>query len=288
MESSMKPLTSDIGLYFKSFKLFLERSTEHQCMEKFIDENLPDVVTSIGKKGVSCLNVLGVGSGSGKVDMKILGKIQSKHPGLPIHNEVVEPNPHQITKYKDLVKEKTQGLNISFTWNQMRSEEYEKQNKERKESRKFDFIHMIQMLYFVQSVPDTIKYFHSLLETNGKLLIIQAASDNGMHPLWKKVGSRFPTKSGFLGVLKVLDEMRVKYQLYEVSSDMDITECFIEGNDNGERLLDFLTDVADFRKTAPSDLKAEVLHNIRHPPCSREENGKILFNNNLHFIVVDN
>ncbi|XP_038645868.1 histamine N-methyltransferase-like [Scyliorhinus canicula] len=288
MESSMKPLSSDFGLYLKSFKLFLERSTEYQCMEKFIDENLPEVVTSIGKKGASCLNVLGVGSGSGEVDMKILSKIQSKHPGLPIHNEVVEPNPHQITKYKDLVKEITQGLNISFTWNQMRSEEYEKQNKERKECRKFDFIHMIQMLYFVQSVPDTIKYFHSLLETNGKLLIIQVAGDSGLHSLWNKVGSRFPTNSGFLGDQKVLDEMRVKYQKYELPSDMDITECFIEGNENGERLLNFLTDVADFRKTAPPDLKAEVLHNLRHPPCSREENGKILFNNNMHFIVVDN
>ncbi|XP_038645863.1 histamine N-methyltransferase-like [Scyliorhinus canicula] len=288
MESSMKPLSSDFGLYFKSFNLFIERSTEHQCMEKFINENLPDVVTSIGKKGVSSLNVLGVGSGSGEIDFEILGKIQTKHPGLPIHNEVVEPNPNQITKYKDLAKEKSQGLNISFSWNQMRSEEYEKQNKERKESRKFDFIHMIQMLYFVESVPDTIKYFHSLLETNGKLLIIQAASDGGWHSLWKKAGSYFPTKSGFLGVQKVLDEMRVKYQIYELPSDMDITECFIEGNENGERLLDFLTDVADFRKTAPSDLKAEVLRYLRHLPCSREENGKILFNNNLHFIVVDN
>ncbi|XP_038645864.1 histamine N-methyltransferase-like isoform X1 [Scyliorhinus canicula] len=287
MESSMKPLTSDIGLYFKSFKLFLERSTEHQCMEKFIDENLPDVVTSIGKKGAPCLNVLGVGSGSGEVDIKILGIIQSKHPGLPIHNEVVEPNLHQITKYKDLVAEKSQGLNISFTWNQMRSEEYEKQNKERKESRKFDFIHMIQMLYYVESVPDTIKYFHSLLETNGKLLIIQSSDDGGWQALWEKAGSRFPTKIDFPGVRKVLDEMRVKYQKYELPSDMDITECFIEGNENGERLLDFLTEVADFMKTAPPDLKAEMLRYLRHPECSREENGKIMFNNDLHFIMVD-
>ncbi|XP_038645867.1 histamine N-methyltransferase-like isoform X4 [Scyliorhinus canicula] len=251
MESSMKPLTSDIGLYFKSFKLFLERSTEHQCMEKFIDENLPDVVTSIGKKGAPCLNVLGVGSGS------------------------------------DLVAEKSQGLNISFTWNQMRSEEYEKQNKERKESRKFDFIHMIQMLYYVESVPDTIKYFHSLLETNGKLLIIQSSDDGGWQALWEKAGSRFPTKIDFPGVRKVLDEMRVKYQKYELPSDMDITECFIEGNENGERLLDFLTEVADFMKTAPPDLKAEMLRYLRHPECSREENGKIMFNNDLHFIMVD-
>ncbi|XP_072328157.1 histamine N-methyltransferase-like isoform X3 [Scyliorhinus torazame] len=172
MEAPVNLLFSDFGLYLKTLEVFLEHSTEHQCTKKFIDENLPDFVASIGEKGAFCLNVLGVGSGSGEMDFEILSKIQSQHPGLPIHNEVVELLPQQISKYKDLVKEKGQGLNISFTWNQLSSEEYVKQNKERKESKKFDFIHMIQMLYYVESIHDTIKYFHSLLETNGKMLII--------------------------------------------------------------------------------------------------------------------
>ncbi|XP_072435807.1 histamine N-methyltransferase isoform X2 [Chiloscyllium punctatum] len=295
---------------------------------------------SIGKKGGSSLNVLGVGSGSGKIDLEILGKIQSKHPGFFIHNEVVEPNPQHISKYKALVKEWNSGPNISFTWNQMTSGEYEMQNKKRNESKKFDFIHMIEMLYYVESLHDTIKYFHSLLETNGKLLIVQTAVnlfwkssiltlmksswpskkknmffwgfflpgltttfmsgvealgkwsrknlyDGGYHSLWRKAGSRFLSSCLFLDVHKVLDEIRMKYHIYELSSIFDITECFIEGNENGELLLDFLTHIVDFRKTAPADLKAEVLQCLRQPQCSREENGKILFNNNLHFIVID-
>ncbi|XP_043550006.1 histamine N-methyltransferase-like isoform X2 [Chiloscyllium plagiosum] len=242
---------------------------------------------SIGKKGGSSLNVLGVGSGSGKIDLEILGKIQSKHPGFFIHNEVVEPNPQHISKYKALVKEWNSGPNISFTWNQMTSGEYEKQNKKRNESKKFDFIHMIEMLYYVESLHDTIKYFHSLLETNGKLLIVQTADDGGYHSLWRKAGSRFLSSCLFLDVHKVLDEMRMKYHIYELSSIFDITECFIEGNENGELLLDFLTHIVDFRKSAPAGLKAEVLQCLRQPQCSREENGKILFNNNLYFIVID-
>uniref|UniRef100_UPI00398F63D3 histamine N-methyltransferase-like n=1 Tax=Pristiophorus japonicus TaxID=55135 RepID=UPI00398F63D3 len=141
MESSMKSLSSDFNNYVKTFNLFLDRSTEHMCMQKFIDEKLPDIVASIGKEGSSSLNVLGVGSGSGKIDFEILGKIKSKHPGLSIRNEVVEPNPEQLSSYK----EKSQGLNISFTWNQMSSEEFEKKTKESDEIKKFDFIHMIQM-----------------------------------------------------------------------------------------------------------------------------------------------
>ncbi|XP_067844260.1 histamine N-methyltransferase-like [Heptranchias perlo] len=102
MESLMRPLSSDYSYYLKTFKLFLERSTEHQCLQNVIDENLPDTVTSIGKKEGSSLSVLRVGSGSGKIDFEILGKIQSKHPALSIHNEVVEPNPEQIPSYQDI------------------------------------------------------------------------------------------------------------------------------------------------------------------------------------------
>uniref|UniRef100_UPI00398E9334 histamine N-methyltransferase-like n=1 Tax=Pristiophorus japonicus TaxID=55135 RepID=UPI00398E9334 len=287
MESSMKSLSSDFSYYLKTFNLFLDRSTEHMCMQKFIDEKLPDVVASIGKEGSSSLNVLGVGSGSGKIDFEILGKIKSKHPGLSIRNEVVEPNPEQLSTYKALVKEKSQGLNISFTWNHMSSEEYEKKAKESHEIKQFDFIHMIQMLYYVESVHDSIKYFHSLLETNGKLLIIIVSDDGGWHSLWETFRSCFPGSCLFLDVHKMLDDMRMKYKIYELSSDLDITECFIEGNENGELLLDFLTESLHFRKTAPTDLKAEVLQYLRQPQCSREENGKIIFNNNLQVIVVD-
>ncbi|XP_078408606.1 histamine N-methyltransferase [Cetorhinus maximus] len=287
MESSMKSFTLGFVHHLKAFKVFLECSTEYMCMEKFIDENLPNIIVSIGKKGGSSLNVLGVGSGSGKIDFEILNKIQSKCPGLSIHNEVVEPNPEQISSYKELVKEKGPGLNISFTWNQMRSEEYEKQNKERNENKKFDFIHMIQMLYFVESIHDTIKYFHSLLETNGKFLIITVSDNSGWHPLWKRFGFHFPSNSLFLDVCKTLDEMGMKCQIHELPSDINITECFIEGNEIGELLLDFLTGTVHFRETAPADLKTEVLQYLRQPQCSREENGKIFFNNNLHAIVID-
>lgn len=169
----------------------------------------------------------------------------------------------------------------------MSSEEYERQNKQKNESKKFDFIHMVEVLYYVENVRDTITYFHSCLQTNGKLLIIQTADDSGFHSLWKKYGSWFLNSCLFLDVHKILDEMRIKYRLYELSSDLDITECFIEGNENGERLLDFLTHVVDFRKTAPADLKEEVLHYLRQPQCSKEENGKVLFNNNLYFMVID-
>lgn len=84
-----------------------------------------------------------------------------------------------------------------------------------------------------------------------------------------------------------LDSKGVSYQSYELPSQMDITECFTEGDEKGELLLDFLTEVLDFCKTAPPELKAGVMQLLRHPDCSVETNGKIIFNNNLEVIVMD-
>lgn len=84
-----------------------------------------------------------------------------------------------------------------------------------------------------------------------------------------------------------LDSKGVRYQSYELPSQMDITECFTEGDEKGELLLDFLTEVLDFSKTAPPELKAGVIELLRHPDCSVESDGKVIFNNNLEVIVLD-
>lgn len=84
-----------------------------------------------------------------------------------------------------------------------------------------------------------------------------------------------------------LDSEGVSYQSYNLPSQLDITECFTEGDEKGELLLDFLTEVLDFSKTAPPELRAGVMKTLRQPGCSVESNGRVIFNNNLEVIVLD-
>lgn len=88
-------------------------------------------------------------------------------------------------------------------------------------------------------------------------------------------------------IKRFLDSKGVRYQSYELPSQMDITECFTEGDENGELLLDFLTEVLDFSNTASPELKSGVMELLRHPECSVEFSGKVMFNNNLEVIVLD-
>lgn len=84
-----------------------------------------------------------------------------------------------------------------------------------------------------------------------------------------------------------LDTEGIPYQNYELLSQMDITECFTERDQVGELLLDFLTEVIEFSKNAPEELKKGVLDLLRHPDCSKEVDGRIIFNNNLGVLVVE-
>ncbi|KAM9305792.1 histamine N-methyltransferase [Gastrophryne carolinensis] len=292
MESGMRSLLSDNSRYVESFRLFLQNSTEHQCMQHFIDTHLPEILASIGH-GKAVINVLGVGSGSGEIDLQMLSKIHSQYPGVSISNNIIEPSPEQIVSYKERVY-KTPGLDhISFHWNKKTSTEFELQVKEEKQDTKYDYIHMIQMLYYVKDVPATLKFFKSLLAADGKLLIILVSGKSGWSTLWKKYGSRLPLNDMCLyvtagDVADLLKSMGAKYQCYELQSDMDITECFVEGNHNGELLLDFLTETCDFKKHAAPELRDEIIQELRSSGCSSIRDEKIIFNNNLSVIVVEN
>ncbi|KAG8534724.1 hypothetical protein GDO81_018726 [Engystomops pustulosus] len=45
MEPAMRSLMSDNSRYVESFRLFLKNSTEHQCMQQYIESRLPDAVS---------------------------------------------------------------------------------------------------------------------------------------------------------------------------------------------------------------------------------------------------
>lgn len=261
-------------------------------MQEFMDKKLPGIIARIGETKAE-IKILSVGGGAGEIDLQILSKVQAQYPGICINNEVVEPNAEQIVKYKELVAKTSNMENIKFAWHKETSSEYQKRIvEEAEEPPKWDFIHMIQMLYYVKDIPATLKFFHGLLAANAKILIILVSGTSGWEKLWKKYGSRLP-RDGLCqyvtssDLAQILDDLGIKYECYDLLSTMDITDCFIDGNENGDLLWDFLTETCNFSKTAPQGLKEEIMKDLQEPEFSVKKEGKVLFNNNLSFIVVE-
>ncbi|XP_077392192.1 histamine N-methyltransferase isoform X2 [Festucalex cinctus] len=291
MASQLRSLVYDDNRYQKAFHLFLERSSEHQCMRDFIHKILPDILAGIGN-GKPHLNVIGVGSGDGHIDLEMFSELRLKHPGVMVDYEVVEPSSQQLHSYKVLASQKSDLDYITFKWNKMTASEFEEQWKLKEMTKKADFIHMIQVLYYVKDVEATISFFRSLLDKNGKLLIILVSGESGWEKLWRTFAGQICAYeisqcTTTADVKSILDSGGVPYKSYVLPSQMDITECFTEGDENGELLLDFLTEVDRFSQTASPQLKADILKLLRDPTCSLEADGKVVFNNNLEVIVVD-
>lgn len=122
--------------------------------------------------------------------------------------------------------------------------------------------------------------------------MVYFSENGGWETLWRKYSSSFPlqdfcTYISSADIKRILDSAGLKYQVHELPSHLDITSCFIEGNEDGELLLDFLTECCEFSKTAPPELKRQVMEELRKPGCSEKRDSKVLFNNNLSAIVIE-
>ncbi|XP_068187841.1 histamine N-methyltransferase-like isoform X2 [Antennarius striatus] len=287
MESPLTTLITDSDMYLKCFHHYLKHSTYQQTMQELINNLLLDIMTRI-VNGKSHLNVIGVGSG--ELDLQMFSALHHKYPEMTVDNEVIEPNLQQLHGYRDLVSQ-TPGLDyIRFNWNKLTAEEFEEQWKEKKRTEKADLIHMFQMLYYVKDLGATVSFFQSLLNKNGQLLITLHSGNSVVVKLRN-------TYSNHLGTTEVnrstddikhfLDSKGLSYRSYEVPHKVDITKCFIEGDEEGEMMIDFLTQVLDFSKTASPELKAGVKEFLCCPEFSVESKGKILMNANYELIVLE-
>ncbi|KAK7901398.1 hypothetical protein WMY93_018167 [Mugilogobius chulae] len=281
MASTYNPMLQNDDRYQTVLKTFWKISTQRQFQKEFIRSTLPDILASIGN-GKSQMNIIGVGSGEGKlpksckVDVEMLSQLRLKHPGLLLENEVVEPSAQRIHKFR-----------VKFIWNQMTDSEFEEQWRQREIKKKADFIHLLHVLYFVEDAGAAISFFQSLLERT-------ANCESGWIHLWGMFHRELRPQKTHVDVpfmnmgyiKKLLDKRGVPYQSYKLQCVLDITTIFTEGDETGEMLLDFLTQTMFFNKTASPDLKQRILRQLRDPQCIVEKDGRVLFNSNQALTIL--
>ncbi|XP_054643510.1 histamine N-methyltransferase-like isoform X2 [Dunckerocampus dactyliophorus] len=249
------------GNKVESFQLYLQHSGEHEYVLQFLMKYLPAEFKRIGADK-SGLAVLGVGSGGGEVDVQMLSLMRSTFSTLPISADIVEGSTELVAKFKGLVTKTDNLRKIPFTWDMMPSEEYMQKTKGRGDVKTFDFIHMIQMLYYVDDLTKTIKFYHSLLKNNGMLMII-IESD----------------------VLASLKSLGLKYEERFIPYSYDVTECFDPNSKTGQHLISFMTGRENFYQSFTPQVRADIL-NLLRSKCSTEKEGKVFFNSEMSCVFV--
>lgn len=287
--TSGAPQTCYEGECVENFQFYLQHSGEHQAVIDSLQNFLPQEFQRIAKEKEK-LDILGVGSGGGQLDVHMLTLLQAAAPATPLAVDIVDGSSELTDNFKDLVAKSPHLKDIPFAWHITPSEEYMKQETPKTGRKKFDFIHMIQMIYYVDNLDETIKFYHSLLKDNGMLMIIVDMDNGGWDILWKTHSEELcddlikeARSSG--KVMASLEGLGLKYEEHLIPNRFDITPCFDPTNVNGQDLLNCLTEKDDFNQSFSPEIRAGILDVLRNK-SSTVEDGKVTFNSNLSCIVV--
>ncbi|XP_075960212.1 histamine N-methyltransferase A-like [Anarhichas minor] len=273
----------------QSFEFYLQQSGEHAAILQSLHNILPGEFKRIGVDK-SSLDVLGVGSGGGEVDAQILTLLQSTFPDVPITIDIVEGSTQLTDNFKALVAKTPNLQKIPFAWHLMSSENYEKQVKAKGDMKKFDFIEMVQMIYYVDNLADTITFYQSLLKNNGRLMIIVEAANSGWDILWKTYKKELAVDAitdyrSSAEVIACLKSLGLKYEEHATPNTFDITECFNPSSQTGKSLLNFMTAKNNFYESLTPEIRAGILDLLRNK-CSTTKDGRVIFNSNMTCILV--
>ncbi|XP_066280276.1 histamine N-methyltransferase-like [Branchiostoma lanceolatum] len=211
--------------YLAAFTVFvaaLETSQEHYRLSygsKVPDSTLCEAGTDV--------RVLGIGSGSGGIDIVILKKLLQRHNSM--YNRVVEPSGEMIERYKTLVRGDTSLGAVKFDWRQLTAEEYFKT----KEDTKFHLIHAVHVLYHVDDPYATLRDMWEQLADGGCMLVAMESDKSDWGNLGHKLKDTFGQgdhdhlKRSFRmsgDVKQWLDTAGISYVTAEDENNINVTE----------------------------------------------------------------
>nr|XP_006818016.1 PREDICTED: histamine N-methyltransferase-like [Saccoglossus kowalevskii] len=243
-----------------------------------VDQRKNDVMTIVKKlklDGTKALHVLTVGCGNGQNEAPFIDNLLTNYPNITY--TAVEPVADELTKFKQLVKNKgDQWHNVTFDFRAITIEEYMEMN-ERKE---FGMIIAAHSAYHFKDVECTILDLYNCLIKGG--ILFTRMDDGGWEKLSVKVGTYYTDPChNFIGTHAIEDIINhripnVRYGSIRRELWLDVTECLDEESQVGSYIIDFLTQIHNFRGIAKPEIKKQILDYMRDECCKKEEN-KILF-----------
>ena len=285
--------------YLTSWNLYLKKSEYTKTMTDFVEEVASHVMTKITKddvKSSAVSRVLGVGSGKGKTDQRILtaiatalGSPQAKRPA--IHSVIVEPNTDMITEFKASVSPLPQPLeglaDVSFQWHEMTLQKFIESFPT---IESFNVIHFVASLYYMDAETALQTCYQKL--ASGGAMFCTVVPEESFFP---KISRKLHTKVDLGAAKKLYSEVDLvdiaarnnwKYeQLRKARYPCDISCCFDESSKEGSILLDFLTHQRDFRVTADRKFYKEVMEFLNEE-SNTDDNGKKFINPEMTAVVI--
>ncbi|XP_028411713.1 histamine N-methyltransferase-like [Dendronephthya gigantea] len=270
--------------YGKRHHIYKRSSNQDKKVLKMLQTYLPirieKLVNSSAEKQCE-LKILSVGGGTGDIDLKFveilleeLKKHSSDDQNTTIYLRVVEPNSSSCKQFSDAV-EARRDLPIHVDIRGQTFEEYIQ--NEQNASTAFDIIQFIHSIYFVQEEKAISYCLEKQLKDQGCLFFVfcdeviikqvalemapERRPNDKLVNLAEKTGPK---------LIEIVEKYGRKYEVYSHEHPVDVSDVFV-GSENGDLLLDFITQKVDFRKNADASLVDRVLAVIKNASFVKDE-----------------
>lgn len=284
--SSLPRIDVSSTVYSERYAVYIAYSNKVKMMEWISDRFDEEITYHLPNNGDLKLSILGIGSGDGKFEVKMIMKLKKKF--RLIDCTVVEPSTERMASYRKLVKDEKNALDgVTFDWRQETFQEFCKANPD--PSKKFHFVSLIHCAYYFHKRD--LDYYMDVITrwTEGKILIMQDADVSIFGLLDKKFPGVYNGLRPLILGDTIMDSFKTLGMSFETSSlpcELDITACFDNDSRDGKLLLDFLLQVVGLVDDGPPEALKMVKEFLKSEGFSYTRNGRNWVENPTQVIII--
>ena len=259
--------------YYKSFDAMKNKTSEFFKNVEIMRDHMPSMIQKLlhSVQDRTSFNILSVGSGTGDMDLEILKIVKDElqrsqgYHQMKIFNRAIEINKYPCDLYKAAIKN-FNDQQADFDLRHQSFEEYAEEST--LEQLKFDIIHFIHSIYYVDIEAVSKHCIENELQDNGRLVfiverpdLISSVVEKQRFPDWhgtpdEKNPESFETAEK---MFEIAEKYGWKHEIYTHEYSIDVTEIFDPQSTEGNLLLDFITHTENYRGTADKKLLQETL-----------------------------
>ncbi|XP_063954125.1 histamine N-methyltransferase B-like [Lytechinus pictus] len=233
-------------------------------------------------------SLLSVGVGEGiPHEFHILKSLQTFYAS--ISSVSVDPNESMVQTFKDRVASLNVDKKPSITTQSVNGFLFEFMTTSPLARNKYHLITSIHSLYYTDDLQTTFSQLTSMMKDNGLIIIVCTKGDlisksfSKFAFLREAIQSYIPLTS--TDVKEFAESQGFNIISSDVNMQWDITEVFDDRSEFGNKLIDFFTQTAYFRQTAPSEVMDELI-NFWRSISTEDENGRILSEAHDEILVI--
>ncbi|XP_070556138.1 histamine N-methyltransferase A-like [Ptychodera flava] len=288
MEGEIKFLLDHDKEYFERLNLVIANGFDTVHAQEF--ENYKNILKKGNFNKDSVLKVLAIGTGDGQAEGLFCDAALSM--GYTLHHTAVEQSEAEINKFKTLDEtKKAEGhwRNVTFDFHHITVQQYLRDARHNGEQQHFDVIRCPECAYFFTDAGDIFVELYKMLNKGGMLW--NNMTGGAAEQITKELARHSPVTLSLYGsstLREILGERLpgVDLQVETLNYNIECEECFKEDSRDGNMILDFFTQILDFRKYASKEVVDSILVVMDKNSCRLANGKRALVDCQEHVIIL--